>query len=144
MISYLASTICRGRYFGCLSKTAATMLQQIFMLKKITIPSFNKPDLSDHLHAEYTTISSNKIIAKALLKIGNMTVTLDEAIFKGIVVENIKDIRDIKDISYGRFQKLNAAGIKSFDCLFIVQNVGAIVLKLVRLFYFDEPCKSCA
>ena len=138
MISYLASTICRGRYFGCLSKTAATTLQQIFMLKKITIPSFNKPDLSDYLHAEYITISSNKIIAKALLKIGNMTVTLDEAIFKGIVVENIKDI------SYGRFQKLNTAGIKSFDCIFIVQNVGAIVLKLVRLFYFDEPCKSCA
>ena len=52
MISYLASTICRGRYFGCLSKTAATMLQQIFMLKKITVPSFNKPDLSDYLHAE--------------------------------------------------------------------------------------------
>ena len=138
MISCLASTICRGRYFGCLSKTAATTLQQIFMLKKITIPSFNKPDLSDYLHAEYITISSNKIIAKALLKIGNMTVTLDEAIFKGIVVENIKDI------SYGRFQKLNTAGIKSFDCIFIVQNVGAIVLKLVRLFYFDEPCKSCA
>ena len=39
-----------------------------------------------------------------------------------------------------KFQELEAPGLKCFGCMFIIQNMGRIVLKIVTLFHFDEPC----
>ena len=43
----------------------------------------------------------------------------------------------------GKVQKLKMADLKCFDCIFTVQNVGAIVLKIMTLLFWWALPKAC-